>query len=195
MKYILRLTIAPLVFFIFFIIIAMGIQALNAGDVLRVILGCLAFILLVLCLGGIMLKEGEDAIKILLANDIQRREIIRTGRDVEINVSKEYRPWKGFIVGVIFCIPLVIFIILFATNGVQEGMLNFGKLTEVVYSPFYVLVGDFNKTTSLDVYIGAIFVLVCFPLMLGIPYVLGAHRRKNQTRIAEEMHKNIHGDV
>ena len=195
MKYILRLTIAPLVFFIFFIIIAMGIQALNAGDVLRVILGCLAFIMLVLCLGGIMLKEGEDAIKILLANDIQRREIIRTGRDVEINVSKEYRPWKGFIVGVIFCIPLVIFIILFATNGVQEGMLNFGKLTEVVYSPFYVLVGDFNKTTSLDVYIGAIFVLVCFPLMLGIPYVLGAHRRKNQTRIAEEMHKSIHGDV
>ena len=195
MKYILRLTIAPLIFFIFFIIIAMGVQALNAGDLIRIILGVLVFIMLIFCLGGIMIKEGQDAIKTLLANDIQRREIIRTGKDVEINVSKEYRPWKGFIVGLIFCIPLVIFIVLFGVNGVQEGALNFGKLAEVVYSPFYVLVGDFTKTTSLDVYIGAIFVLVCLPLMLGIPYILGAHIRKNQTRIAEEMHKNIHGDV
>ena len=195
MKYILRLTIAPLIFFIFFIVIAMGIYALNAGDVLRIILGGLSFIMLLLCLGGIMVKEGEDAIKTLLANDIQRREIIRTGKDVELNVSKEYRPWKGFIVGLILCIPLVIFIILFNPNGVQEGVLNFGKLAEVVYSPFYVLVGDFSKTTSLHFYIGAIIVLVCFPLMLGIPYILGAHIRKNQTKIAKELHKNIHGDV
>ena len=104
--------IIPFVYLFFVSIIALGIFMIPENlQWLRIILLVLNVGLYGLVACATAYKDGQDALKVRIANDLERMEIIRTGEDRPLKIKQEYAPWKGFLTGGIVCAPLIILLI------------------------------------------------------------------------------------
>lgn len=195
MKYFLRLTIAPIVYFLSTAFIVIGVQAFpTLSPAVRIILNSIFIGLYILCTFVVMRKEGELAFNKLLLNDLSRRKLLETGEDVEIKTTEEYRPYKGFIVGLICVIPLIILVVLHLIVRVPGEISDMGVYAEMFYSPIYSFFGHYKNATESSLYWGLLIYLVFLPTSLGIPYIVGAMKRRKQDQDIAETNRKIHGD-
>ncbi len=193
MKYLLRLIIIPMVYLLFFAFTTIGIASIEAfSQLVKSIISSLLLVFYIIVIAPIMIKEGQDAYGILLSNDAQRRRIVETGIVVDFDTSKEYRPWKGFAVGLICCIPLVlmVFFHLISSSGDVSAL---SKICEMIYGVFYSIARTYKNTNELGFYIGAGIILIVLPLMTGVPYVIGAHNRRLQQEKIKKINDELHG--
>lgn len=195
MRYILRMIIAPGVYFLFFVVAALGIQSFDElQPVVRIILGVISLAIYILCVTGIMLKEGENAFAKLLANDIERKNMIETGKDFNIDDRTEYKPYKAFLSGLICCIPLIVLLIIHLIIREPGETSQMSKIAEILYSPIFIFFGNYKVSNEISFYLGSALTIVLFPCFLGVPYVLGAHKRKAQNDAIVDLNKYLHGD-
>lgn len=195
MKYFLRLTIAPIVYFLSTAFIVLGVQAFpTLSPIVRIILNSIFIGLYVLCTFVVMRKEGELAFNKLLLNDISRRKLLETGEDVVIKTTEEYRPYKGFIVGLICVIPLIILIMLHLIVRVPGEISDMGIYAEMFYSPIYAFFGHYKNATESSLYWGLLIAIVFLPISIGIPYIIGAMKRRKQDQDIAETNRRIYGD-
>lgn len=195
MRYILRMIIAPAVYFFCFVIAALGIQSFNGLQMAgRIILGAVCLVIYILCVTGIMLKEGENAFSKLLSNDMQRKNMIKTGKDTDIDDRTEYRPYKAFLSGLVCCIPLIVLFIIHLVVREPGETSQISKIAEILYSPFFLFFGNYKTSNEISFFIGSAFTVVIFPCLMGVPYIFGAHKRKAQNDAIVDLNKYLHGD-
>ena len=199
MKFYVRQAVFPFFYMIFVSLMSFFISLINILWV-REILYLLSLSVYFFIIGASFFQRGQEAIKTRETNDMERREIIRTGEDRPLKLDEEYQPWKGFFIGFIVTWPLIFlmllhFILTLVTNGT---FLFFGGAANVVYLAFYA---PYSVLVLID---GAIisawhyfFVLYAVPVIIclaGVCYILGAKKQQREIDKIEDTKKSIYGD-
>ena len=105
MWYSIKQSLLPFIYLIFTAITAFGIMAIENMVWLQILLNTLNVALYVVIITAASYKDGQAALKVRLANDLEREQIIRTGEMRPLRLKEEYKPWKGFLYGGIACAP------------------------------------------------------------------------------------------
>lgn len=154
------------------------------------------------CLAGFMFivglmfyKEGESAAKVLRGNDMNREQIIKTGREYPINLAEEYKPWKGFLIGFLSSCPVILFMIIHAIVS-PLGPLNNGGGVAAAF--LYMVVFSFFRVNSkADIltsdYYYTLIIIPVMVLSIGIGYIIGAKKEMRAHQKIVDKHNAIHG--
>ena len=196
MWYYIKQAFLPFVYLIFMAMTAFGVLCIDADvDWLKYILLALNVGLYGVIIFALAYKDGQQALKVRIANDIERREIIRTGEDRPLKLKEEYKVWKGFMSGAIACVPLVILTILHAilyfTAGPQYN--GAGAIASFIYMMFSGFIKISSELQQWHYY----FNLIAIPFltaMTGIPYILGAKKIQLQQDRIKAKQRQIYGD-
>ena len=141
-------------------------------------------------------KTGEEAMSIRFSNDINRLEIIKTGKDIALKTTEEFKWWKGFFIGLISAIPLIVLwalhFLLVLITGSETTI--FGAITLFLYVLviyFFNISGEGLANTS-SFYLTSIY-LPFVVLLSGIGYLLGARKAKTRQAGFDELNEEIYG--
>ena len=159
---------------------------------------CLGFFVALMSI--VSYRDGQTAYKTLLANDINRRQMIETGREYPIKLAEEYKAYKGFVTGLIVCLPLIICTIIhMCTSGFSNTT---GSSTSngagVVMSFIYMVVFAFARVNnSLPIVPNVFYVcLTALPIIvlsMGVPYIFGAKKIIRQQEMIKKQQNYLHG--
>ncbi len=182
-------------YLIFMIMTSICIGFLEAKFLwLKITLGILNIALYGVIIAGASYKDGQVAMRTRNANDMERENIIRTGKDIKLKLHEEYKPWKGFFAGLLTCVPLIALLIAHTilVFGIDPSLQGAGRIAGLLYNAFFMFF-RFGEVTNVTFY-GA---LVCVPFILvfvGVPYILGAKSVEDEQLKVKEIHKEIYGD-
>lgn len=195
MKYLLRLTIIPIVYIFFIDFISLGLDSLDTiGETAKIIINavCLGFYGYVVF--RIMQKEGEEAGSFLIKNNFTRREMLRTGKVVDINTSKEYRWWKGFATGLLCLVPLFVCLVWHLIVRTPDKNTPASIVAQLIYVLFYRFLGSYQDSTPLTIFYGLPIAILGMEVITGVPYILGAYKRRKQQEKIKELERELHGE-
>lgn len=196
----LKQSLISFVYLIFMAMTAMGIVMI--GDnllALKIILCILNVGLYGFIVAATSFKDGQSALKVRIANDLERVQIVKTGEDRPLNLKEEYKPYKGFLFGIISCLPCVILLIVHTilVFGVNPTYTGAGAIAGFIYMMFFAFVRLVSAAGAPSIYL-FYFNLVCLavvPLLTGIPYMLGARKIEMQQKKIKERQRQIYGDI
>lgn len=205
MKYYLKQGVFPLVYVIFMSIIAFGILMIPGLVWLKALLAVLNVSFYAFIVAAASYKEGQEAMKTLYANDLERREIVKTGENRPLKLHEEYKAWKGFMFGFIACVPLIVLLalhtIVYFATGSYMGL---GAIAGLIFFAFFVFFrlnvnmsgteGETITSASWYIFYGALIALPIIMLSTGIAYILGAKKIKRQYEMIAEKQRSIYGD-
>lgn len=204
MWYYIKQSFLPFVY-LFFVAMS-GFGVVSIGDhllALKILLAILnlAMYLVIVCGGAY--KDGQTAYKTMLANDLERIQIIKTGEDRPLKLKEEYKWWKGFLYGFIACVPLLILLLIHTILILINPTLNgAGVIAGLMYLAFFLFcrlktgVGADNAVATVSPYT-FYFSLIALPIIMlasGIPYVLGAKKIKLQQERIKAKQREIYGE-
>lgn len=197
MKYILKQTIIPIIYLVFSLMIASSILMIpNHLMWLRFLCAFLNFALYLYIVFGIMYHEGQEGLKTRMANDLERRNIIATGKDIPLKLDKEFKPYKGFLVGFFVSLPLIICMIIHTILiiSVGESSNGAGVVGGAVYMVFFI----FFRLTEAELTVYTYYLTLIFvPIMVGFTgfaYMMGANKIQRQQDRLDRIEKSIYGD-
>ena len=205
MKYYLKQGVFPFIYMLFMAMIAFGILAISGLIWLKVLLAVLNVGLYAVIVSAVSYKEGQEAMKTLYANDLERREIIRTGEDRPLKIHEEYKAWKGFMFGFIACVPLLVLLLVHTVIHLAGGgYMGLGAIAGLIFFAFFVFFrlnvnmsgteGETITSASWYIFYGALIALPIIMLSTGIAYILGAKKIKRQYEMIAEKQRSIYGD-
>lgn len=198
MGYYVKKAMIGFVYLIFSAITAYGIIFIPDLPWLRVILLILNVGLYSYVLGATAFQDGQAAYKVRMANDLNRKQIVLTGEDIPLDTKKEYKAYKGFIIGLIICAPLIILltihIIVTSSNPLNQ---DFGTTACFLYMMAYAFAGVNVSATKFFAVVSPYWTLLAIPLIVlvqGILYYLGGRKIELQQEMIRERQKIIHGE-
>ena len=205
MKYYLKQGFFPFVYMLFMAAIAFGILAISGLVWLKALLAVLNVGLYAVIIAATSYKDGQEAMKTLYANDLERREIIRTGEDRPLKIHEEYKAWKGFMFGFTACVPLIVLLVLHTIVYLATGSyMGLGAIAGIIYLMFFVFFrlnvtasgaeGEAVASIGWYAYYGALIALPVVMLITGISYILGARKIRLQHEKIEANKRSIYGD-
>ena len=197
MWYYIKQAIVPFFYLIFGTIIALGILVIDDKLVwLKAVLLALNLALYLFIVGAASFKDGETALKIRVANDLERWNIIRTGEDRPLKIKEEFKIWKGFVPGLITCVPLVILVLVHAIIHLAGGeSMAAAGISNILYMTFsgFAHVNSKAEVANWAIYLNLV-ALVVIPLTTGFAYYLGGRKIELQQEMIEEKKRQIYGD-
>ncbi len=170
----------------------------------RILLAVLNLVLYAAVVAAASYKEGQTSVKVRAANDLEREIIVKTGEDRPLKLLEEYKPYKGFLIGFITCIPLLILLALHAVFYFAADYKTLGGIGAFLYFTFYVFF-SLNRGTSAteitttsntawyNVY-GSLIAIPIVMLITGVSYLLGARKIIKQQEMIKEKQKSIYGE-
>ncbi|MBR2870564.1 MAG: hypothetical protein IKB98_04230 [Clostridia bacterium] len=196
MKYYLKMAFMPFVFLLFTAMLGLGIILLDEDMAILQYLLCVvntAFYSVLMSVGGF--KDGQNALKIRMQNDTYRRRIIETGEDLPLQLREEYKPWKGYVIGLIAAIPATFLTLLHFVINIgatvpdnSMGMIS-GIINMVVFGYFMV-----DGVVLFGEYAFSLLYIPFICLVYGLFYQLGANKMQKQYDKIHETHRAIYGD-
>ncbi len=201
-KYFLKQMFFPLLYAIMMMMINMSITMITEDLLwLKYMLFALSFALFAFIVCAVAFKDGQEAVKIRHMNDVERLNIIRTGEDRPLNVVKEYKPWKGFVSGLMVCIPLFILMIIhtiYLLTNPSSPTPWAGAVSSFIYSVVFSFFNPnlevYKTCAQLSRYYYCLIAIPVFALLVGVPYMLGAKKQLLLYKSVEDKHKAIYGD-
>lgn len=200
--YYIKQMFIPIMYLIIFDIIALGILCIGDNLIaLKVILLVLSLGFFGFIIGAMAYKDGQMDYKIRIRNDLSREQIIKTGQDIPLKLNEEYKPWKGFLIGGVNCIPLIVLILIHVilTAGKDPTLASNPNTAGAISALLYMVVFGFVQVkstvvlTSLTYYV-SLAIIPFFTLIPGICYYLGGRKIELQQQQIKEKHKMIYGD-
>ncbi len=192
----------PIVYGLVMIMLILAIRMINADLLwLKYLLFALNFALYSWLCMVVAYKEGVESVKVLRLNDVERRIIVATGEYREMNLAREYKPWKGFVNGLSPCVPMLILMLIqtvcYIINPVEPAL-----WPGAIASYIYLVIFAFFRPNTLAYTTAAqglnyYFLLVAIPiymLMLGLPYLYGAKKQLGLLKMVDDKHKSIYGE-
>lgn len=202
MWYYFKNALLGFIYLIFMGIIAFGISYINSIPAMIVLcvlnLGFYCFVLFML-----FKKEGETAMNIRYSNDVERMRMIETNQLRTLKLKEEYKPYKGFLIGFIICIPLIVCLTVHLILGLALGKAycGGGVVGGVMYLAFYWTFAMFfvrsgSTVTALPwgMYFILLYAVAVIVLTIGIGYLLGAKKSVKQHELIKEKQRQIYGD-
>lgn len=200
MKYYLKQSGFLFFYNIFMTIIAFAIMCIQGDDLLwlRLSLSFLNIALYLSIVGMSLYKEGQEALKVRYANDLEREQIIKTGDALPLKIHEEYKPWKGYLIGGLICSPMVLALIVHAILALASGgtINGAGAVAGIVYMAFFAPISALSAQAVI-LWWQYFILLYCVPLISavsGICYNLGAAKIQRQYDKIREQHRQIYGD-
>lgn len=185
------------IYLFFSAIIGFGILCIGDNLIwLKVALLVLNLGLYIVVVGATVYKDGQDALKTRIANDLERMQIIKTGEDRPLRLKEEYKAWKGFVFGLVACIPLVFLMILHTVLILGFGA-NYNGAGAIAGIAYLVVFAFCRVNTAITITAGMYyFSLLAIPvicLTTGLAYVLGAKKIELQQERIKEKQRQIYG--
>ena len=154
--------------------------------------------------GLLMWVCGGTHYEMLVSGNMKRRSAMQTGGELNITsykFEKEYRPWKGFVIGAFVALLPIIGCIAFGCN--QEELVRFAQADDgeglsrglaIMSLIFYFLAGwivlpllELNATgTAISFFVCCAFCVIPV-LVSGGLYIAGAYGRRNKTLRQQEI--------
>lgn len=198
MKFYLKKAIVGLAYLLFSAVTAYAILFIPDLVGLKIALLVLNLSLYCYVLAVTAFQDGQAAYKVRLANDLNRKQIILTGDDIPLDTQKEYKHYKGFVIGLIICIPVIVLIgihaILMATNSSNQ---DFGLVASYIYMMVYAFAGLHVKVENLFNVVSPYWNLLAIPVIIlvqGVFFYLGGRKIELQQEMIREKHRMIHGE-
>ena len=195
MWYYVKQSFMSFIYLIFTAIIALVIMTVQ-NFWLRLVLSLLNLALYLVIVCATSYKEGELALRVRISNDLERKIIVRTGEDRPLKLKEEFKEWKGFIFGLVACVPLVILLIIHTiiVSFIDPTYLNVGAISAFIYANFYGFASLFFGELASWHYYFSLIALPILSLSTGIPYIWGGRRVERQRSIIEQKKRQIYGD-
>lgn len=201
MKYYIKQGVFPFIYLIFMAMIAFGILAIQGLVWLKVLLCVANVALYAVVVAATSYQDGQKAMKVQVANDLERREIIRTGEDRPLKIHEEYKPWKGFVFGLVSCVPLIVLLAVHTVVHLAGGGSGAGAVAGLIYLMFFAffrlnvsLTSGENIGIEWYTYYGALIAVPVIMLITGVSYVLGAKKIQRQQQMIREKQRQIYGE-
>ncbi|MBQ8884862.1 MAG: hypothetical protein IJY62_00590 [Clostridia bacterium] len=145
--------------------------------------------------GLLMFSCGGSHYEMLVSGNMKRRSAMQYGDELNISaykIEKEYRPWKGFVMGGIISGAIIVSSILFGANsqaiaaGEMNGALSafviiFDLLAGWIILPFQMAA---RMGASVNFYLLSLFALIPIAVSGGL-YIAGAYKRRSK-RLREQ---------
>ena len=163
----------------------------------QLVLSIIAILFYLFVLFTIFSGEGARALDIRHANDTQRRRMIETGDVFDLKTAEEYKPYKGFIIGVIICVPQILLLIIhlilgLITGGTANGA---GGAALIIYYLFYLPFGAMHTGALVfGEYFILLYSVAVISVAIGVAYILGAKKSQRKYDLIERKHREIYGD-
>ena len=193
------------IYLFFTAITAFGILCIGSDLLwLKIILNALNVALYVVIIAASSFKDGQDALKVRIANDLEREQIVKTGAALPLKLKEEYKPWKGFVVGSIACVPLVVLLIihtLLITLG-RDHLIGAGAIAGFIYLMIFAF-ARINVPAAAEgvtvvvnptMYYWSLFAIPVIVLSVAVPYILGAKKIELQQERIKEKQRQIYGE-
>lgn len=184
------------IYLFFMLFIALGILCIEGDSLnwLKIILLSLNLILYIVIVVILASKDGQEAMKIRNANDIERREIIRTGENRPLKLKEEYKPFKGFLIGFCICIPLIVLLLVHGILLLSGANLNvFGAIASIIYYVVTAFFQVFIESFSGVQYFYSLTFLIVIPIY-GIGYMFGGQKIYLQQEKIKKRQKELYGE-
>lgn len=179
-------------------VISMGITYLN--DVwVEFALSIVNVIMFVVAIVAYFSNEGKKAATHLLANDLERENMVKTGKYVKLDTAREYSTWKGFFIGLVVSAPLIIMMIIHLIYGLSTNsqVSKVAGVASLMYLGFYSLYGVFVPSGTIISFGQHFILLYSVPfivLSVGLSYYFGARKIFNRKQKILNQQRNIYGD-
>lgn len=195
MWFYIKIAVFPFVYLFFMAVTAFGILCIKESLLwLKILLSILNLGLYCFIVAGVFYKEGQEAVKIRHANDLERREMVRTGTVRPLKLKEEYKPWKGYFIGFIACIPLIFCLLVHSIIMLAGGTTRtFGVIGGSIYFVVFVFFSLSGKTLAMADYFYALAAVPLLILLSGVFYNLGARKIIIQQRRIREKQAQIYG--
>ena len=201
MWYYVKQGLLPFVYLFFTAITAFGILCIEGLVWLKVVLLLLNIALYVFIVAAASFKDGQEALKVRIANDLERMQIVRTGESLPLKLKEEYKPWKGFFHGFIACIPLVVLLIIHTVVTLTGGGNGAGAIAGFIYMMVFafsrVNIGTgATAATPINpaIYYWSLLAIPVIVLATGISYILGGKKIELQQQRIREKQRRIYGE-
>ena len=198
MKFYLKKAIIGLVYLLFSAVTAYGVLFIPGLTWLKIILLILNLSLYGYILASTAFQDGQASYKVRMINDLNRQQIVLTGEDIPIDTQKEYRPYKGFIIGLVICVPLIVLLIIHlivtSTNPLNQ---DFGVTASFLYLSFYAFAGAKFGVDKVFASVSPYWTLIAIPVIVliqGLFFYLGGRKIELQQEMIKEKHKILHGE-
>lgn len=201
MWYYVKQGLLPFIYLFFTAITAFGILCIEGLVWLKVVLLLLNIGLYVFIVSAASFKDGQEALKVRIANDLERMQIVRTGESLPLKLKEEYKPWKGFFHGFIACIPLVVLLIVHTIVMLTGGGNGAGAIAGFIYMMVFAF-SRVNINTGATaatpinptIYYWSLLAIPVIVLATGIAYILGGKKIELQQQRIREKQRSIYGE-
>lgn len=129
---------------------------------------------------------GKDNYKMLLTGNIRRANEIDTVLNNDrksYRREREYSPYKGFLIGAMICIPVVIVCLIYFLSGVRYQDNAIGGFVLLIISGWAILPWQLAQIEN--VYLTLISCILPI-LVTGIFYIIGAMREKKNEELKKK---------
>jgi hypothetical protein len=147
--------------------------------------------------GVLMWNVGGDHYEMLVSGNLKRRSAMQTGSELNITsykFEKEYRPWKGFVMGGLVALPLIIGSIIFGCNQEAIGSDDLSRGFAILILLIELLAGwgllpfQVANLNGASVSYFLALPLALLPIIVtGVFYILGAYGRRNKALRQQEI--------
>lgn len=175
------------------LLVVLGKHADKAGNVARstvltasIICGVIAVAYNALMSWGC----GGTHFEQLISGNMKRRSAAELGSDLTITgykEHKEYRPWKGFLMGFFVCLPVVVAGLLFGKFQpvIESGTTGKGAAVALLIFEFFAgwAVMPFQYLHAPNFYMSILVALIPF-VVSGVFYIVGAYSKR--AKVAKE---------
>lgn len=174
-----------------------GISFSNDLLVLKIILGIMNIGLYAYFVFYMNYKTGEESMSVRFANDINRMEIIKTGKDIPLKTTEEFKWWKGFFIGLLSSVPLlvlwIIHFVLVLITGSQTSIIGGITISLYVFIVYFFNLKSEGLASSSSFYFTSLYVPFVV-ILSGVGYLIGGRKALNYHHGFEEMNKEIYGE-
>ncbi|MBD5636972.1 MAG: hypothetical protein HDP28_04010 [Clostridia bacterium] len=185
-----RRMITPYIMYLFTSMLLLATQAIENVDWLRYFLGTLCILLGASSNAYLAYKTGISHYDVFLTGCIHRRnreQGIMSGGDH--HPEREYAPWKGFYIGFLIGIPVIVFAGLSCIPGAFIN--GFGRFFLIMFAGFAIvpvswIFGGFSAGVSSGMYACSMLFVLLPVIVTGVFYIIGAHVEKKRKKVIEE---------
>ncbi|MBQ7370017.1 MAG: hypothetical protein IJW58_03480 [Clostridia bacterium] len=166
---------------------------------------CIVAIVVLLAYNALVVwMYGGTNFEMLVSGNMKRMSAMEYGDEYRISshrYAKEYRPWKGFVMGAFISIFAVVFGILFGANAdaINTSFLGSEEVTMEKGTAWLVLLGmlfsgwslapfySLNMAGVTVSYYFSLLVALLPTIVSGVFYIVGAYMKRNKTLRAQEL--------
>ena len=194
-----RRMVTPYVMYLFMSMLLLATQAIASESLvwLKIFLGILCILIGAAFNGHLAYNVGSTHYDAYLTGNIHRRNLeqgIVSGGDHR--PEREYAPWKGFYIGFLIGIPVILFSGLACIPGVLNESFGIGQVLLVMFAGFAIVpvswaYGGFSGGAPAGAYAWSMLMVILPVLVTGIFYIVGALVEKKRKRVIEEQQEKI----